>query len=255
MTTATPTYTHGRFVWHDLTTPSMAGAQEFYGKLLGWTFKSVETGPGQPAYALIQLGDRQIGGITETPAGSHFPPYWLGYVSVSDVDATADAAQAAGGRVAMGPAEIPHVGRFALLEDPQGGAVIAFKAVQGDVEAPERPGLGEFCWDRLNSTTPDASAAFYTRVFGWSAEAVPGSTNRMFRHGDLPTASLATMPFEGPAHWLTYLNVADLNESRARAEWLGAEILVDQLDVPGVGTLAIVRDPQRAVFCLFQAAG
>lgn len=253
MTSATATHTPGRFVWHDLITPDLEGAQRFYGALAGWTFKSQAMGPGQPPYAMAYAGDRPIAGLTQAGVGSGMPPIWLGYVSVPDVDAAADAARTAGGRVALGPAEMPGVGRFALLEDPQGGALMAYKSANGDAEAPELPPVGTFCWDQLNTTAPDAAAGFYARVFGWEAAPFPGAEGmRVFSTGETQAGSMVHMPVNAPAHWLTYLHVADLAAARAQVTGLGAEVLVEDVEVATIGRIAVIRDPQGVVVCLFQ---
>ncbi len=112
--------THGAVSWTELSTNAPTEAKAFYQTLFGWRFEDMPMAEGG-SYAAIQVGDRQIGGIMQCPtsAGEH-PPAWGSYVTVDDLDATLATAGENGGQTLFGPTEIPDVGRFALLQDPQG---------------------------------------------------------------------------------------------------------------------------------------
>jgi len=60
------------------------------------------------------------GMYTLTPEMAGMPPSWMPYFVVEDADATAAKASSLGGTVLKGPDDIPNVGRFALIRDPQG---------------------------------------------------------------------------------------------------------------------------------------
>lgn len=116
--------THGAFSWTELTTSDPRAARNFYGKLLGWQFKEMDVGTG--TYAVIEVGGQGVGGIAAIPPNAAgMPPAWGGYVTVDDVDAVAKRVQGLGGRVLLAPVDIPTVGRFATIRDPQ-GATISF---------------------------------------------------------------------------------------------------------------------------------
>src|SRR4051812_5674804 len=102
-------------------------------------------------------------------------------------------------------------------------------------------------WVDLNSPDPDASAAFYGEVFGWHAEAAPGSVEatggyRMFSVDGVPVAGLATARDGAPPAWTTYVAVTDASAARARVEAAGGTVLVPPMDVMGAGTVAIFSD-------------
>ena len=64
------------------------------------------------------------GGIMPIPPNAQgMPPAWIGYVTVDDVDASAKQAEKLGGKVLFQPTDIPNVGRFSVLQDPQGAAI------------------------------------------------------------------------------------------------------------------------------------
>ena len=75
------------FCWYDLMTSDPKAAQDFYGKVVGWTFQ--DTGMD---YTLLMLDGVQVGGLMGVPeeaAAMGAKPAWMGYIAVSDVDAYA----------------------------------------------------------------------------------------------------------------------------------------------------------------------
>jgi predicted enzyme related to lactoylglutathione lyase len=116
------TMTHGAFSWCELLTTDVAGAKEFYSKLFNWSLQPAPA-PGMD-YTLVACSDQQIGGMMAIPAGAQgMPPHWGVYVTVDDVDASAQAAVALGGKICKEPQDIPQVGRFCVLQDPQGAYI------------------------------------------------------------------------------------------------------------------------------------
>jgi uncharacterized protein len=116
--------TVGAVSWTELATSDPAAAQAFYGKLFGWTFQTMDMGQGP--YHVIKIGNDAIGGIMNLPPGAQgMPPMWGSYVTVASCDASAALCKELGGKVLVGPMDIPGVGRFALLQDPQGAMISA----------------------------------------------------------------------------------------------------------------------------------
>ena len=119
---ATPAATHGAFSWTELTTSDAKAARKFYGTLLGWQFQDMDMGEG--TYTVINVGGQGVGGITAIPPNAQgMPPAWGGYVTVDDVDAAVARVAGLGGRVLLPPTDIPAVGRFATIMDPQGATL------------------------------------------------------------------------------------------------------------------------------------
>jgi predicted enzyme related to lactoylglutathione lyase len=120
---------HGAFSWCELLTTDVPEAKRFYSKLFGWTLEPAPM-PGME-YTLVKYGGEQMGGIMSMlPGCEGMPPSWGAYVTVADVDATAKLAVEMGGKVLVPPQDIPHVGRFCVLQDPQGATIKAITYVQ-----------------------------------------------------------------------------------------------------------------------------
>ena len=120
---ATPQQTHGAFSWFELTTSAPKDARTFYGKLLDWTFQDMDMGPAG-TYTVINVGGQGIGGIAATPPSAKgMAPAWGGYVTVDNVDRVVAKVAGLGGQVLMPPTDIPTVGRFATIRDPQGATL------------------------------------------------------------------------------------------------------------------------------------
>ena len=121
----------GKFVWFEHFSNEPRKAQAFYGEVMGWKVASFPMGPS--TYDMILRGDNletMIGGYATPKPGQR--SHWISYVSVQDVDATAKAAAANGGRIVEPPHDIPTVGRTARIADPQGGEICPFKSNAGD---------------------------------------------------------------------------------------------------------------------------
>ncbi len=117
---------HGLFSWNELITDNVDEAKAFYAQTLGWTYEQMELENGSDYWVAIAADDEPVAGLTSL-ASSHVPlqgsSAWFAYIEVDDVDARAEAAGSAGGRILRAPFEVPGVGRIAVLEDPTGAPV------------------------------------------------------------------------------------------------------------------------------------
>lgn len=113
---------HGGFSWNELMTTDVAAARAFYGELFGW---ETEDYPGAEApYVMVKVGGEAVGGMMAlSPECAGMPPAWGIYVTVDDVDATARQVETLGGKVLRPPEDIPEIGRFCVLQDPQGATL------------------------------------------------------------------------------------------------------------------------------------
>jgi uncharacterized protein len=239
----------GTFIWHENNSTDAEKAKSFYTELLGW---DTEAWPGEMEYTIVKVGDKGHGGISTAQGGA--PSHWMGNVFVEDVDEVARRTEAAGGKVLYGPEDIPEVGRFALISDPQGAVVSAFAPrPQGDGEL----GEGVFVWDELHTSDPAAAKSFYGEVIGWTArdEDMGGMTYTIFQNRSGTDVAGCMQLMEGmqaPPHWLVYIGTDDVDKTTARAKELGATVHVEPTDIPSVGRFSVLQDPAGAVFGLFK---
>jgi predicted enzyme related to lactoylglutathione lyase len=252
-----PTQTTGRFAWHELHTTDRARALKFYAQLAGWDVKDVPMGPGEP-YGLCLVQGKDIAGITRSQAGPRVPPHWLPYIAVESVDASAAKAVALGGKALNPPMDIPNVGRFAVVADPQGAAFALYTHSRPYEEEPAVPPLGGFCWDELMTSDPEAAAKFYVDLFGYSVESSdmgPMGTYRVLKRGDRQTAGIMKMPaMVASPYWLAYVLVKDVDASTKLAAELGGQVYVPPADIPKIGRFSVIADPTGAAIALFKGA-
>jgi predicted enzyme related to lactoylglutathione lyase len=139
-----------------------------------------------------------------------------------------------------------------VVQDPQGAFFLVWQPKRhigaALVNAP-----GTLCWNELASGDLDASATFYSELFGWSVQPFADSPmpylviqNEGHGNGGMRPAE----PPGTPPHWLVYFGADDVEQSLGRAEQLGAAKIVGPMSI-GPGTVAVVRDPQGAVFALY----
>ena len=115
------------------------------------------------------------------------------------------------------------------------------------------------CWADLSTPDPETARRFYADLFGWK---ITGSERDSsgYLHiqngeeyiGGIPPAAYRNPNV--PPHWLIYIQVADVDATANKAKHAGAALSMGPMTTEGVGRLAIVTDPQGAVFAIFKAA-
>jgi len=121
-TTIQPMKQHGAFSWNELMTTDVEGAKAFYSGLFGWTLE--DHNEGMP-YTTAKINNEECAGIMKIPdENKGMPASWGGYVTVDDVEASVEQAVKLGGSVLLPPNDIPKVGRFSVITDPQGATLM-----------------------------------------------------------------------------------------------------------------------------------
>jgi predicted enzyme related to lactoylglutathione lyase len=123
------------------------------------------------------------------------------------------------------------------------------------IDKPQSP-TGDFIWYELMSPDPEGSKAFYDAVVGWNiGEGAPeyngyrmiGRSDGKFAGGVLPLNDEMQQHGARPT-WLGYINVSDVDRSVSAIEAAGGKSLMPATDIPNVGRIAMVADPQGAPF-------
>jgi len=112
---------HGFFSWNELLTTDLESAKRFYGKLLGWTFKESKTIYGDTYLTAFKDG-QMTAGMMLKPADTpeHIKGCWDPYIAVDNIDESVVEIEELGGKVVLAPTSIENVGRFCVIQDPQG---------------------------------------------------------------------------------------------------------------------------------------
>ena len=120
---------------------------------------------------------------------------------------------------------------------------------------------GTFCWPELATSDQKAAVEFYRGLFGWGLNDFPmgpGETYSMFTIRNRTVSAASSLRAEEkanhvPAHWRSYVAVANADESAKKAQALGGKVLAPAFDVMDAGRMAVVQDTTGAVVCLWQA--
>jgi predicted enzyme related to lactoylglutathione lyase len=247
----------GRFVWHENLTKDPKAAIAFYSEVVGW--KTQPFGNGSD-YVMWVGAQGPLGGVMKLPdeaAKMGVPPHWMGNVGVDDVDAACAQVKKLGGKIHKEPSDIPTVGRFAVIGDPQGASIAVFKAAQ-TMNLHDNQKEGEICWNELMTSDSQAAFQFYSQLFGWKIltemDMGPMGTYRVFGIGDTRIGGMMTIP-KGtpmPTAWLYYAQTNNLDAATDRAKKQGAKIMNGPMDVPE-GRVVQFMDTQGAAFALHMA--
>ncbi|AHG93568.1 Glyoxalase-like domain protein (plasmid) [Gemmatirosa kalamazoonensis] len=253
----------GRYLWYDHMTTDESAARAFYTTVVGWTTTPFEMGPGAPAYTMwTNAAGAPIGGVMRMPeqeSAAGVPAHWLSYVGTPDVDATVAEAERLGASTHVPPTDIPTVGRFAVLTDPQGAYFALFTPSNAPGPMPAEPGLGDVSWHELYTTDLDAAFDFYRQLLGWSEASTMdmgpehGRYLMYGRGGQHMYGGMMKRPTEEiPPMWTLYFRVPDVDAAVATVKEQGGQVLTGPMEVPGGDRVAICRDPQGGAFGVHQ---
>ncbi|OLT44708.1 hypothetical protein BJF85_19745 [Saccharomonospora sp. CUA-673] len=263
--------------WVDLTCGDLDATRAFYTALLGWDF--VDTGEDYGHYSIAMVDRRAVAAIGPTPPGMAAPQSWTTYLATDDVDATAEAITAEGGRLVLEPGDVGEAGRMGVAADPTG-------AVFGIWQAGRTTGVqitnvpGALAWNECVTRDYTAAKRFYAAVFGlgfdepshgpfeYATIRVDGSdldssdlgggsgagvggagseTAEVGGIGALPDDVTAQVP----PHWTTYFAVTDVDAAVTHLVDLGGTVHDGPVDSPR-GRLAAVADPGGGSFRLIE---
>ncbi|CAM5341343.1 hypothetical protein GCM10010222_54000 [Streptomyces tanashiensis] len=255
MTEATPR-SPGTPCWVSLMVHGLDATQEFYNALFDWEFVP---GPQQLGpYVRALLGGKEVAGIGQLPPDRHLRIAWTPYLATEDADETAESIRCCGGTVAVGPLDAGEAGRLAICSDPAGAVfgVWQAEAHHGTVIAGP-PGTP--VWNELLTYETSSIGKFYRTVFGYEVEPV-ASTDHDYATLHVAGAAVASLHGVGNAlprdrgpHWMTYFEVADTDAAAGLVQELGGQVLRPPREGTA-GRLALVADPEGAVFTLVRSA-
>lgn len=257
---------HGKHVWFELVTPDLAAARAFYASVFDWELRDAGM-PGMDYWMGGPPGHAVAGLMAITPEMTQggARPAWTGYVHVDDLDASAAQVAAIGGAVHVPPTDIPGVGRWSTVADPQGAVFALFHGTPGeDAPPPPAPGTpGHIGWHELHTPDIDAALAFYGRLLGWRADQRldmgPNGIYQLFGTAMAPQGAdgglVALEPGAAQPYWLYYVNVHNVDTAVARIGSGGGRVLHGPHQVPGGGWIVLGLDPQGVPFAVVGPRG
>jgi hypothetical protein len=278
----------GRIVWHDLVTPDLAADERFYAGLFGWTFRDVQRGRRAYAVAFADgvavagLLERPL------PRDGGREPHWLGFISSDDVDASVRSALSHSAQSLSGAHDYAQRGRQVVLKDPQGVAFGILSSTSGDPpDTLAEPGqwiwgalfthdpenetafyqdvFGYDVYD-LNDVTDEAEPADAQAATAPNAQpqagrtdsssAVAGASTDAAEHIELASGgyaratvnSLPAQAAQRPSRWLHFVRVESVWSAAAKAQTLGARVVLPPRDDRQGGRIAVLADPSGALF-------
>ena len=236
----------GEFCWINMLTPDPDAARDFFAKLFGWTYGEL---PGMGH--LIKVDGSDIGGLfdlnsPQTPPGT--PPLIGVMVKVESADATAERVKKLGGK-AEPPFDIAENGRMAVCHDPSGANFDLWQGKNSPGTDVDTTIHGAPSWFENLTDDMDRATAFYTELFGWTAEVMPQPDLRYmtFKLGGEWVAGMLEMGGM-PPHWGTYFTVVNADVIAGKAEQLGGKVFMPAKEVEGVGRFAGLVSPQGVHF-------
>jgi predicted enzyme related to lactoylglutathione lyase len=251
----------GSFCWIELATTDQKAAKDFYSSLFGWSPQDSPIGPSE-FYTIFKLEGRDAAAgytLREDQRAHGVPPNWMIYITVDSADQAAAKAKQLGATMVMPPFDVMDLGRMAVIQDPTGAHFCVWQAAKNT-------GIGiagvsgSLCWADLSTPDPKRAADFYSALFGWQimADEKDKSGYLHIKNGEhfiggIPPA--AHRPQGVPPHWLAYFWVDDVDASAAKAKQMGANLCVLPMTIENVGRMAVIADPQGAVFAIFNSQG
>jgi len=249
----------GDFCWYELMTSDQQAAESFYTQTIGWT--AADAGMPGMTYILFKVGEALAAGLMKLPdevLESGGRPGWLVYVAVDDVNEMAERMAQDGAAIHHAPEDIPGIGRFAVIGDPQGAVFCLF---HGEGEPPETPAKdtpGTIGWHELYTEDLDAGFDFYSRHFGWekldAMDMGPMGVYQLFGKNGIAFGGMMKRPAEMPnPAWSCYFIVDSADAAMARATGAGGQIMTPTMEVPGGMWISQGLDPQGAFFAVVSA--
>lgn len=253
-----PSGQSGAFIWYELMARDADRAAAFYGEVLGWTARGFGSGEHGDYRLFVANDGAEVAGLMALPTDNDCDagePGWVGYIGVDDTDSMTAAVVADGGRQFVPPTDIPGVGRFAVVADPQGAVFTLMRGASDEAsEAWSANAPGHCRWNELSTSDPEAAQAFYARHFGWTpGEAMPmgelGDYQMLDHGGQTFGAVMRNMPGDRP-NWLFYFGVDDIDAGLARLTRAGGALLHGPQEIPGGEFIIVATDLDGARFAL-----
>lgn len=239
--------------WADCATANLEAAETFYSAVFGWSSDRITNEHGS-IYSLQRLDGKLVAGLFELDEEMQHrgvEPHWGTYIQVDDVRAILKRVRREGGVVLDGPVDEPGVGTIAVIRDPV-DAVVRFWHPAPEHGAEVFNTAGAMTWNELNTKEPERAAAFYESVLGVTVDVMedPSPYRTLNVDGRAVAGILETTPEMGdfPSSWDVYFASDDVDATVESVRSAGGTVLREPFDIPAMARMAVLQDPQGAVF-------
>ncbi len=248
MPTRNTPWPNGTPCWIDYGASDLDAVKTFYSSLLGWEYTGGE--PEFGGYLTATLKGEQAAGLGPQQDPND-PPRWTTYFATDDAAGTAARIKDAGGTVIVEPMEVGPMGTMVIALDPQGNPFGLWQSgVHTGARIHNEPGA--LAWNEAAVDDPEAARAFYSTVFGFRFDEVPGAEGyTTFTNTDHPLGGLGGHQEGSPKGWTTCFSVASADDAVATVEAAGGTVTMAPMDTE-FGRFAVVEDPWGAPFSVMQ---
>jgi hypothetical protein len=245
---ATDTRLPGKFIWADIFTSDVSGAQRFYAELFGWDWRSICKHPDHPYGMFYEDGIAEAGvAHRESPDADKTYARWVFYISTENVAEAVLGAAERGGRTLLSRKSVAHRGDFAVLADPEGAPFGVMHSSSGD--PPDfRAEIGEWLWISLFARDAAKASKFYESLFRYDvreSDERPDVLEFVLEASGHARAGIGELSPESESKptWLGFVRVEDVDAALEKARAAGGEVLYAPQDDGLKGELAIIADP------------
>ncbi|MBI5094957.1 MAG: VOC family protein [Candidatus Hydrogenedentes bacterium] len=245
----------GTFCWPELCSADAKASKKFYSALFDWESDDLHMPEGD--YTFLRLDGQRLGSMYQMKEERKLAgilPHWNSYVAVTDADEAAKTTTSLGGKVLTKPFDADG-DRMANLQDPTGAKFCVWEA-RKQSETVRLNEIGALCWTELYTHDTAKASAFYAGLFGWRAKSWDGGPTpyTVFEPEgqDRPFAGMLEITEEmqdRQPQWIPYFQVGDTDKIARQARKLRAQIY-GPVDIPTIGRMAMIVDPQGAHFAV-----
>jgi predicted enzyme related to lactoylglutathione lyase len=233
-----------------------AVTQRFYNGLFGWNYE-VRRDPATPTgrYSIASLGGLPVGGVYRAATGQL--PGWTVHLAVQHTASTAEWVESLGGRVTLGPVQIPERGNILHAVDPTGAPIVFWEPAANWEFGTGTPNT--FSGADLNTHDGAAADHFYCRLFNYTSQQIGDTTSVDYAAWHIDHQPVLYRYVMGPEyrpdtppHWMVYFQIdpgRGTDAAAGHALMLGGQVVIQPYDTP-FGRLAILADPDGAVFAV-----
>lgn len=256
----------GEFIWYELMTTDAAAAKAFYDRVIGWTIATEAMDlPTGGTYRMIGRSDGGnaggVLGMSQDMLDRGGKPGWFGYVHTPDVDTTAEAFVDAGGSIHMPAADMPGVGRIAMVADPWGAVIYLMKPTppadnpEAQIDVFSYTDAQHVRWNELWTADQAGASELYTRLFGWKQDGAmpmgPMGDYLFLSHGEGAIGAMGkAQPGGEGSRWQYFIGVDDIDRACTAVTDGGGKLLGEPQQIPGGEYSVYAHDPQGASFGL-----